>query len=244
MSKTVIITGGSGGIGSACALALSREGYHIALGYHKNKESAERISSEISALGGVCHPIQADLSTFAGGQTLARESIRLLGEIHSLVCCAGSAHFGLLTHLSDEDWHSILGDNLHSAFYAIRGVLPSMVARQQGSIVTVSSVWGQTGASCEVAYSAAKAGVIGLTKGLAKEVGPSHIRVNCVAAGVIDTEMNGSLSAETLSELAEETPLGRIGTPHEVASVVAFLVSEQSSFMTGQILSPNGGFYV
>ena len=134
--------------------------------------------------------------------------------------------------------------NLDGTFYCCRSVLPSMIHRHSGSIITTSSIWGLTGASCEVPYSAAKAGIIGLTKALAKEVGPSGIRVNCIAPGVVDTEMNGALGQEVMDQLREETPLGRLGTPREIAQTVAFLASPEASFITGQVLSPNGGFVI
>lgn len=244
MQKVAVITGGAGGIGSATALTFAREGYAVALCYRSNHTNGAKVADQINALGGVCHLVQADLATWDGGAHLGREVVTRFGRVDTLVCCAGSAHFGLFTDLSAQDWSNVLGSNLNSAVFAIQGVLPTMISQKSGSIVTVSSVWGQTGASCEVAYSAAKAGVIGLTRALAKEVGPSNIRVNCVACGVIDTDMNQTLTPDTLSALAEETPLGRIGTPQEVANTISFLASEKSSFITGQIIAPNGGFYV
>lgn len=150
----------------------------------------------------------------------------------------------LLTDTTDEQWRQVMGVDLDGVFYTLRAAVPGFVRRQRGAIVTVSSMWGVTGGSCEVAYSAAKAGVIGLTKALAKELGPSHITVNCVAPGVIDTEMNGGLGSEALAALAEETPLGRIGTAEEVAESVWFLAGGGAPFLTGQVIQPNGGIVI
>ncbi len=166
------------------------------------------------------------------------------GRIDLLVNNAGIAQQKLLTDLTDEDWQAMLQTNLSSVFYCCRAVLPSMISRKKGKIINFSSIWGISGASCEVHYSAAKAGVIGFTKALAKEVGPSGIQVNCIAPGVIDTEMNSRLTQETLEALKEETPLERIGTPNDVARCVLFLAGAGGDFMTGQVLSPNGGIVI
>ena len=166
------------------------------------------------------------------------------GHIDVLVCNAGIARQGLLTDFSPADWRQMMSVNLDGTFYCCRSVLPGMIRRQSGCIITTSSIWGITGASCEVPYSAAKAGIIGLTRALAKEVGPSGIRVNCIAPGVIDTEMNGNLTPEVMAQLREETPLGTIGTPKQVADLALYLAGEGASFLTGQVISPNGGFLI
>ena len=176
---------------------------------------------------------------------LVRAAEEQLGPLDALVCNAGVAlPQQLLTDTTDEQWRQVMGVDLDGVFYTLRAAVPGFVRRQRGAIVTVSSMWGVTGGSCEVAYSAAKAGVIGLTKALAKELGPSHITVNCVAPGVIDTEMNGGLGSEALAALAEETPLGRIGTAEEVAESVWFLAGGGAPFLTGQVIQPNGGIVI
>ena len=181
----------------------------------------------------------------AQAAALVRAAEEQLGPLDALVCNAGVAlPQQLLTDTTDEQWRQVMGVDLDGVFYTLRAAVPGFVLRQRGAIVTVSSMWGVTGGSCEVAYSAAKAGVIGLTKALAKELGPSHITVNCVAPGVIDTEMNGGLDSEALAALAEETPLGRIGTAEEVAESVWFLAGGGAPFLTGQVIQPNGGIVI
>lgn len=169
---------------------------------------------------------------------------RLYGGVDILINNAGVAQQKLFTDITAEDWAAMIGVNLTGVFHCTQAALPYMIRQKRGSIVNVSSIWGLCGASCEVHYSAAKAGVIGLTKALAKELGPSHITVNCVAPGVIDTEMNGGLDSEALAALAEETPLGRIGTAEEVAESVWFLAGGGAPFLTGQVIQPNGGIVI
>lgn len=189
-------------------------------------------------------PIQADVSNAEEAQKMVDETLRQFGHVDVLICNAGIARQGLLTDFTPEDWRMMMSVNLDSVFYCCRAALPSMIRRKKGCIITTSSIWGITGASCEVPYSAAKAGVIGLTKALAKEAGPSGIRVNCIAPGVIDTQMNGNLTAEVLEELKEETPLCQIGTPEQIADCAYFLAEDAASFLTGQVISPNGGFLI
>ena len=165
-------------------------------------------------------------------------------QLDILVCAAGISHVGLISQIDGEQWRRLFAVNVDGVHHCCRAVLPHMLARRSGSIVTVSSMWGQVGASCEAAYSAAKGAVIAYTKALAKELGPSNIRVNCVAPGVIDTNMNAHLSGPELAALADETPLGRIGTAGEAAAAIAFLAGEEASFITGQVLAPNGGFVI
>ena len=175
---------------------------------------------------------------------MVADFLQTFGTIDALVCNAGIARQELFTDITLESWREMLGVNLDGVFHCCQAALPAMIHRKQGRIITLSSMWGQVGGSCEVAYSAAKAGVIGLTKALAKEVGPSGITVNCVAPGVIETEMNRQLSPETKAALAEETPLERLGTPEDVAEAIWFLASEAGRFFTGQVLAPNGGWVV
>lgn len=240
-----MITGASRGIGAATARLFAQHGWAVGIHYCASVQAAQVLVEEIRAAGGTAVAIQGDVADSAQAARVVAEAERELGSIDALVCNAGVAlPQQLLTDTTDEQWRRVMGVDLDGVFYTIRAAVPGMVRRQQGSIVTVSSMWGVTGGSCEVAYSAAKAGVIGLTKALAKELGPSHIRVNCVAPGVIDTEMNGALDQESLDLLAEETPLGRIGRGEDVARSILFLAGEESSFVTGQVLQTNGGIVI
>lgn len=234
--KTVLITGGSRGIGAAAARAFAAEGCRVAIGYLNSKEKAEALAAE---LGGMA--VRADVRDEAQVQGMVDSVLDKFCQLDILVCNAGVAWQGLLTDMTLADWRGVMSADLDSVFLCSRAVLPHFVHRKAGRILTVSSMWGQVGASCEVAYSAAKAGVIGFTKALAQEVAPSGITVNCVAPGAIDTEMNAHLPPEALEMLAEETPLGRLGRPEEVAQALVFLASEKAAFLTGQVIAPNGG---
>ncbi len=240
--KNVLVTGASGGIGRAIALELARRGWSVALQYRRNQQAAEELEREILRLGGSGKAYQADLTDEAQVEDLFAAAERDLGFLEGLVNNAGSAWKGLFTDMTLADWRGVMDADLTSMFLCCRRALPSMIRQKRGSIVNVSSMWGQVGASCEAAYSAAKAGVIGLTKALAKEEGPSGVRVNCLAPGVIDTPMNGDLSQEDLEALREETPLERIGTPEETAKAAAFLLEQE--FLTGQVLGLNGGLVI
>ena len=244
MAKHVLITGASRGIGAATARVFAAEGWNVALNYCRSRDQALALAAELSAGGVEAVALEGDVSDPDQANALV-EAAASMGPLDALVCCAGIAlPQQLLTDTTDQQWRRVMGVDLDGVFYTMRAVCPHMVRRQQGSIVTVSSMWGVTGGSCEAAYSAAKAGVIGLTKAMAKELGPSHIRVNCVAPGVIDTEMNGGLDSEALAALAEETPLGRIGTAEEVAESVWFLAGGGAPFLTGQVIQPNGGIVI
>lgn len=237
--KTALITGGSRGIGAACARRLAAEGYRVAINYHQSCQQAEALAEE---LGGIA--VQADVADPEQVKAMVDTVLDKFCQLDILICNAGVSYIGLLSDMTDEEWRRLFAVNVDGMFYCCRAAIPHFVHRKCGRIVTVSSMWGQVGASCEAAYSASKAAVIGLTRALAKELGPSGISVNCVAPGVIDTEMNRELSAQDLDALREETPLGQIGTAEQVADAVWFLCGGQSDFITGQVLGVNGGLVV
>lgn len=244
MSKTVLVTGASGGIGSACARFFAAEGYKVAIHFNKDKASADALKAEICSLGGEAICVCADLTDEKQVESMLYTVEQELGEVDVLVNNAGVSQQKLFTDTTREDYEQVFGVNVLGVINCCRAVLPSMIRRQSGSIVNVSSMWGISGASCEVLYSASKAAVIGLTKALAKEVGPSRITVNCIAPGVINTKMNSHLNAEDMAALCDETPLCRTGEPDEVAQAVFFLSSDKSAFITGQTLSVDGGFII
>ena len=238
MSKTVLITGASRGIGAQTARAFAQAGHRVVLNYHTSADKAEALAAELNGLA-----VQADVADSGQVHAMLQRAQQRFGGIDILINNAGISHFGLFDTLSEQDWNRLLAVHLSGAFHCIQGVLPHMLHQKSGCIVNVSSIWGITGASCEAAYSTAKAGLIGMTKALAKELGPSGIRVNCVAPGVVDTDMNAALSPEDLEVLKEETPLGSICSPDEIAKTILFL-SRPDSFLTGQVISPNGGLVI
>ncbi len=237
--KTVLITGASGGIGAATARLFAQNGYRVALDYFRSKEAAVSLERE---LGKNAFAVKADVSDSAQVKAMFQSVQQRFGGIDVLINNAGIAEFSLFTDISDEQWHRMFAVNVDGCFYCCREALPYMISQKSGAIINVSSIWGVTGSSCEAHYSAAKAAVIGLTKALAKEVGPSGITVNCIAPGVIDTKMNSGLSDEDIAGLLNETPLQKLGTPFEIAKTALFL--SESAFITGQIISPNGGFMI
>ena len=242
---SVLITGASRGIGAACARRFAQGGWNVGVNYCRSRERALELAEELRGYGVRAEALGGDVSDSQQAGALVAAAEEAFGALDALVCSAGVAGVqALLTDLTDEQWRWTAGTNLDGVVYTIRAAVPGMVRRQRGSIVTISSMWGLTGGSCEAAYSACKAGVIGLTRAMAKELGPSHIRVNCVAPGVIDTDMNAHLTPEDMQALAEETPLGRIGRPEDVAQAVWFLAGRGADFITGQVLAVDGGMVI
>lgn len=242
--KSVIITGASRGIGRAAALRFSREGYQVVLQYCRSEHAAQTLLEQIRGEGGCAVAVRADVSVREDVDRMVAVCVENFGGTGILVNNAGIAQTKLFTDITQQDWDKMLGVNLNGVFYSCQAVLPYMIHEKAGKIINVSSMWGQVGGACEVHYSAAKAAVIGLSKALAKEVAPSGIQVNCVAPGVIRTDMLSDYTDEDLRALEEETPLMRLGTPEDVANAIFFLASPESDFITGQVLAPNGGFVI
>ena len=244
MERVALVTGSSRGIGRAIAEDLAREGWSVCVNYIQHQQAAEDAVRAIRDAGGRAIAVQADVADGGAVTEMVRRTERELGRVSLLVNNAGIAGQAQFQDITDEMWDRYLAVNLGGARNTIRAVLPRMISEKAGCIVNISSIWGLRGASCEVAYACTKAAIIALTRSLAAELGPSHIRVNCVAPGVIDTDMVQVLGRETLDDLAEQTPLGRLGTPEDIAHAVAFLASDRASFITGQVLTADGGFIV
>lgn len=240
MASTVFITGGSRGIGAACVRLFAQAGWGVAFTYRDSYEAARALAGELPNV----LALQGDMTCEAEVRACYLKAKAHFGAVHALVCNAGKAEQSMFADISDEAFDRMFASNVKSAVYAVRQALPEFVHRKKGSIVMVSSVWGIMGASCESHYAASKAALIGLSKSLAQELGPSGIRVNCVAPGVIDTDMNRMHDSETMDILAQETPLGRIGTAEEVAQSILFLSCEKAGFITGQVLGVSGGFAI
>lgn len=239
MSKNILIIGGSKGIGAETVRKFREAGDNVAFTYFKSEIAADTLRQETGA-----YPIRCDVKFSNSVKVAVDTATEKLGTIDVLICNAAISDINLITDLPDERWEEIIDTNLNGVFYSVKNVIPQMVSRKSGSIITISSMWGQVGASCEVAYSASKAGVIGLTKALAKELGPSNVRVNCIAPGMIDTEMNSKIAPEIVAEITDETPLGRIGKTEDVVSLMKFLASDESTFITGQVIAVNGGLVI
>ena len=242
--RCVLVTGASRGIGKAVAQKFAQEGYAVAVHYHTGQVEAEAFVQQLIAHGYTAMAVQADVRDSLQVQQMVQQVTQTLGTIDVLINNAGIAQQKLFTDITDDEWRNMFAVHVDGAFYCTKAVLPSMIHQKQGCIINISSMWGQTGGSCEVHYSAAKGALQAMTKALAKEVGPSGIRVNCVAPGVIQTEMNRFLDTETLEALREETPLERLGEPDDVANVVYFLTTPQAKFITGQIWGVNGGMVI
>lgn len=237
--KVALVTGGAGGIGAAVCRALAADGATVCVGYRTREAQARALAGEIGGTALFC-----DVADPRSVEKAVDNVLEKFCQLDILVCNAGVAWQGLLQDMTDGDWRAVMSADLDGVFHCCREALKPMIRAKRGKIVTISSVWGVRGASCEAAYAAAKAGVVGLTRSLAREVGPSGVTVNCVAPGVIGTDMLKNLEPQDLQALAEDTPLGRLGSPEDVAGAVAFLCSDAAEFITGQVLGVDGGFGV
>ena len=239
--KTVIVTGGSRGIGAGIVQFLAEKNkYNIVLNYNKSEECARKIKEELNSKKINIEIFKADVSKREEVKKLIEFTLNKFNNIDVLINNAGISQTKLFTDITDDDWNNMIQTNLNSVFYCSQEVLSNMIHNKQGCIINISSIWGVEGGSCEVHYSTAKAGIIGLTKALAKEVGPSNIRVNCIAPGMIDTDMNKEYSKEDVQEIINETPLGKIGRPIDIARCAYWLIEDE--FTTGQVISINGGW--
>ena len=231
--STIVITGGSRGIGAAAVELFAARGHRVYFLYEKNRDAARAVAERTGAT-----PICCDVADGAA----VKAAFRQIGDVDVLICNAGQMHFGLMSMMEESQWDRLFNVNVKGIFHCVNAAMPTFLQKQAGCVITVSSMWGQVGASCEAAYSATKGAVIALTKALAKELGPSGIRVNCVAPGVILTDMCASVDPEILKEMAEETPVGRNGTAMDVAKAIEYLA--EAEFITGQVLPVNGGYVI
>lgn len=238
--KTVIVTGGSRGIGAAIVKELAKNGYNVVLNYNKSEEEAGKIQEQLKKENINIEIFKADVSKRKEVKQLVKFTLEKFKNIDILVNNAGIDQIKPFADITDDDWNTMMQVNLNAVFYCTQEVLPTMIHNKKGCIINISSIWGNTGASCEVHYSASKAAVDGMTKALAKELGPSNIRVNGVAPGLVNTDMNKDLTAEELEELKKEIPLGRIANPEEIVNSVKWLIEDE--YISGQIISVNGGW--
>lgn len=241
--RTAVITGGTRGIGQAAVRLFAANGYRVAFLYRSAQDKAQELVNELKGVTDII-AVKCDVASSDDVNSAFEKIRKELGSIDVLVNNAGIAQQKLFTDITDDDWAKMMSTNAGGVFNCCRAVLPDMIRNKSGRIINISSMWGQVGASCEVHYSASKAAVIGLTKALAKEVGPSGITVNCIAPGVVETDMMSGFSDEVKSELADETPLCRLGTPQDIANAIAFLAGENAGFITGQVIGVNGGFII
>lgn len=242
MSKTAIVTGGSRGIGASIVNNLVKKGYNVVLNYNKSEEIAKKMKEEFTSNGYSVEIFKADVSKREEATKLVKFTLEKFGEIDILINNAGISQTKLFTDITDEDWQNMIGTNLNSVFYMSQEVSKNMIHNKKGCIINISSIWGLVGSSCEVHYSVAKAGVDAMTKALAKELGPSGIRVNSIAPGIIDTDMNKYLTDKEIVEIEEEIPLGKIGKVQDISKCVKWLIEDE--YTTGQVISINGGWVV
>ncbi|MCK3712029.1 3-oxoacyl-ACP reductase [Clostridioides difficile] len=242
--KTVLITGGARGIGKAMSKAFAKEGYNVLVNFNKSENEAKELYTILNEKNFSVKLFKANISNREDVEDMVDYCIKEFGGLDVLVNNAGVSQDKLFTDITDEDWDNMMNINLKGSFYCSQVALNYMISEKKGNIINISSIWGISGASCEVHYSITKAGIIGMTKALAKEVGPSNIRVNSIAPGVINTDMLSGYNEEDIDALVEETPLMRLGTPEDIANCAIFLASDKSNFITGQVISPNGGFVI
>ena len=240
--RYALVTGGSRGIGKCIAENLAKDGYNVVLNYNKSVKEAKKIKEELENQGIKIEIFKADVSKREDVKKLIKFTIDKFNNIDVLINNAGIAKLQMFNDITDEDWNEMLSTNLNSVFFTIQEALPNMIHNKNGCIINISSIWGIVGASCEVAYSVSKAGINGMTKALAKELGPSNIRVNAIAPGVIDTDMNSNIDEAIKEEIKNETPLNKIGKPIDIYRCVKWLIEDE--FTTGQIISPNGGYVI
>ncbi|UWD50209.1 SDR family oxidoreductase [Clostridioides difficile] len=243
-NKTVLVTGGSRGIGKALSKTFAKDGYNVLINFNKSENEAKELYTVLEEKGFSVKLFKADISNREEVENMIDYCIKEFGGLDVLINNAGISQDKLFTDITDEDWDNMMNINLKGSFYCSQIALKYMISEKKGNIINISSIWGISGASCEVHYSISKAGIIGMTKALAKEVAPSNIRVNSIAPGVINTDMLSEYNEDEIDVLVEETPLMRLGTPEDIANCAIFLASDKSSFITGQVISPNGGFVI